>query len=412
MSFATFITKGLIQQKNRRFSGPVIFIATTAIALGVAIMIVALAVGFGFQTEIRDKLVGFGSHITITNMDFNQSFETNPIQNDTCLVNNIRKIPAVQNVQPFILKPGIIKTSEAFQGIALKGIDAHFDTSFIASAINEGHFINLSDSIKTDGILLSKTLAEALKLQLNDPVRIYFVQNGIRARKFVLEGIFDTHFPEYDEKLAYVALRHLRQINLWNDDEISGYEVNLDSFDTLDEAFEDVSFLTSAFLGKDGTLLRAQSIRQQQPQMFGWLALMDTNMAVILVLIMAVAILNMISGLLILILENTNNIGLFKAMGATNRSIRRIFILISIRIIGKGMIIGNVVGLIICFLQSQYGFLELDPENYYLDKVPILLELHVWLLLNLGTIIVTTLALIGPSHVVAKIVPVKAIKFN
>ncbi len=414
MNYSLFVARRLLtpNKKGRKLSGPVVAVATAAIALGIGVMIVAVAVGFGFKEQIREKLAGFGSHVQVTSMDFNQSFETNPIHQDSALVRQLLEIQGVRHVQPYVLKPGIIKTSDAFQGMALKGIDSEFDTLFISSNLEQGHMLHLTDTLKSSGIVLSRATADRLHLNLGDAVRMYFVQNGIRARRFTLEGIFNSHFSEYDNKLAYVDMRHLVQINGWQSDEVSGYEVLMRDFDSLDYAAEQISFVTSSYIGPGNSFLRAQSIRQTQSQMFGWLNLLDTNMLVILVLIMAVAILNMISGLLILILENTNTIGLLKAMGCRNAKIRQIFIFMALKIIGKGMIIGNVIGLTICVVQHFTGAVRLDPENYYLDTVPVSLHVHIWLILNAVTLAVTTLSLLGPSYIVERIKPAKSIRFN
>ncbi len=414
MNYSLFIARRILSggQTKNRLSGPVVKIATTAIALGMAVMIVAVAVGLGFKKEIRDKLVGFGTHVQIMSMDFNQSYETSPIRDDSLLVEQIRTIEGVRNVQPFVLKPGIIKTQDAIQGIALKGIDASFDTTFLHSIMVEGQMIGLSDSTKSGGIVISRTMADMLRLEMGGAVRMYFIQNGIRARKFTVEGIFDSHFPEFDEKMAYVDMRQLTQLNGWENGQISGYEVLLNDFDQIRAVNDEIKYFTSTYIAPGTSFLRSQSIYELQPQMFGWLSLLDTNIVVILVLIIAVAGLNMVAGLLILILENTNTIGLLKAMGATNSKIRRIFIYMAVRIIGRGMLIGNIIGIALCVIQSQTGVVGLDPENYYLDTVPILLQPHVWLGLNLLILTLTTLMMVAPSYVVSRILPAKSIRFN
>lgn len=396
----------------RRLSGPVIKVATAAVALGVAVMMVSLAVGIGFKKEVRDKIVGFGTHVQIVSFDYNRSYETNPIDYDTVLCRQVMAVDGVRHVQPFIVKPGIIKTDDAIQGLALKGIDRQFDNTFLSSIMEEGDTLSLPDTAKSSGMVLSRTLADALKLSLGDPVRMYFIQNGIRARRFELVGIFNSHFPEFDERMAYVDMRQLTGLNGWTDGQISGYEVMLSDFDRMIDAADEISYIASAELLPDNTFLRTLSIVDLQPQIFGWLNLLDMNIAVILVLIIAVAGLNMISGLLILILENTNTIGMLKAMGCPGARIRRIFLYMAARIVGRGMLWGNILGLALCMLQKFTGIVALDPENYYLDTVPILLTPLTWLLLNIATAAVTTLMLIGPSYVASRISPAKSIRFN
>ena len=413
MNYSLYIAKRLLKQKRGKLSGPVVKVATTAVALGVAVMIISLSVGFGFKQEVRDKIVGFGTHVQIVSFDYNRSYETNPLPNDSVLCQTIKAIDGVKNLQTFILKPGIIKTDDAIQGVALKGVDSSFDWSFINSVMEEGASLASDTTDGSVGIVVSRTLASLLKLNLGDPVRMYFIQNNnIRARKFVLQGIFNSHFPEFDEKMAFVNSRHLAKLNNWTEGQISGYEVMLDDFDKMDQAVDDIASVTSSYVGPSDTFLRVQSIKELQPQMFGWLNLLDMNIAVILILIIAVASLNMISGLLILILENTNTIGLLKAMGSRNGNVRRVFLYMAVWIIGRGMLIGNALGIGLCLIQKYTGFVSLDPESYYLDTVPILLSPLVLVLMNVGTLILTTLMLVGPSYVVSKIVPAKAIRFN
>ncbi|MCQ2230065.1 MAG: ABC transporter permease [Bacteroidales bacterium] len=413
MNYSLYIAQRLLKQKRGKLSGPVVKVATAAVALGVAVMIISLCVGFGFKREVRDKIVGFGTHVQIVSFDYNHSYETNPLPNDSVLCAAIKKIDGVKNLQTFILKPGIIKTDDAIQGVALKGVDETFDWTFIDSVMEEGASLASDTTSGSTGIVLSRSLSSLLKLGIGDPVRMYFIQNNnIRARKFVLQGVFNSHFPEFDEKMAFVNSRHLAKLNNWSEGQISGYEVMLDDFDKMDDVVNDIAAMTSSYVGPKDTFLRVQSIKELQPQMFGWLNLLDMNIAVILVLIIAVAGLNMISGLLILILENTNTIGLLKAMGSRNSNVRRVFLYMAMWIIGRGMLIGNVLGIGVCLVQKYTGLVSLDPDSYYLDTVPILLSPVVLLLMNVGTLALTTLMLVGPSYVVSRIVPAKAIRFN
>lgn len=415
MSYASSIARRLIHSKTagQRLSGPVIKVATAAVALGVAVMIISLSVGLGFKAEIRNKIVGFGTHIQVMSFDYNQSYETNPITDDPSLYEQLSSVNGVRHVQPFVMKPGIIKTEDAIQGIALKGIDTRFDWTFLSSIMQEGEALSISDTTRSNGIVLSRSLANSLKLSLGDPIRMYFIQNnGIRARRFELTGIFDSHFPEFDEKMAYVDMQHLTRLNNWNEDQISGYEILTNSFDDIDDISLNLLHVTSSYMTVNDSFLRVVSIKELQPQMFGWLGLLDTNIAVIIILIIAVAGLNMISGLLILILEHTNMIGILKSMGARNKNIRAIFIYLAIYIVGRGMIIGNVLALAICFIQKYTNVITLDPSSYYLDTVPVYLSFWYILLLNIGTLALTTLMLIGPSYVISRILPAKSIRFN
>lgn len=415
-NYSLFIAHKLLQQRSGKLSGPVIRVATAAVALGVAVMILSLSVGLGFKQEVRDKIVGFGTHIQIVSFDYNRSYETNPIPNDSLLCSKINSINGVKHIQPFIVKPGIIKTDEAIQGVALKGVDATFDWSFIESVMEEGSTIDFgtdSTSKASEAIVLSRTIANLLCLNVGEPVRMYFIQNnGIRARKFILTGIFNSHFPEFDEKMAFVDMRHLAKLNGWADGQISGYEVMLSDFDLMDNVTYDIATSTSTYVGPNDTFLRVQSIKDLQPQIFGWLNLLDTNIFVILALVIAVAGLNMVSGLLILILENTNTIGLLKSMGCPNDNIRHIFLYMAAWIVGRGMIIGNLIGLTICLIQKNTGVISLDPDSYYLDTVPILISPITLIALNIGTLLLTILLMLGPSYIISRISPAKSIRFN
>lgn len=399
--------------RGHQFSGPAIRVATAAVALGMVVMIISVAVGLGFKREIRDKIVGFGTHIQLTSLNLNSSLETPPLPYDSSLVEAVAQVPGVRSIQPFVTKPGIIKTDDAFQGITLKGVDTSFSWSFISSCLVEGTVLSLPDSAKSDQIVLSHSLAQLLKLNLGDPVRMFFVNSeGVRARRFTICGIFDSHFDEFDKSLAYVDMRHLVQLNGWQPGTVSGYEVLLSNFDDMDAVADSLVSIVSTRFTSEDDMIRVRDIRDLQPQIFGWLALLDQNILVIIVLIIAVAGLNMVSGLLILILEHTNAIGIFKAIGARNSMLRNVFILMALRIVGRGLLIGNVVGVGLCLFQFYTGAVGLDPENYYLDTVPVLLSVPHLLLLNVGTAILSFLLLLGPSGMVARISPVKSIRFN
>ena len=399
--------------QGRRFSGPAIRVATAAVALGMVVMIISIAVGLGFKREIRDKIVGFGTHIQLTSLNLNSSIETPPIPYDSLLVLSARSVPGVSGVQPFITKAGIIKTDDAFQGIALKGVDSSFSWSFIQSCLVEGSTLHLTDSTKSDDIVLSRALADMLNLSLGDPVRMFFVnEEGVRARKFNISGIFDSHFEEFDKSLAYVDMRHISSLNNWQPGMISGYEVLLSDFDMMDDVSSSLVDIVANHATSEDDMIRVRDIRDMQPQIFGWLALLDQNILVIIVLIIAVAGLNMVSGLLILILEHTNAIGILKAIGATNATLRNVFILMALRIVGRGLLIGNIIGIGLCLIQQYTGIIGLDPHNYYLDRVPILLNVPNILLLNIGTALFSLFLLLGPSGMIARISPVKAIRFN
>ena len=415
MNISIFIARRLTHgdKESRNLSGPAVKVATAAVALGMVVMIISVAVGLGFKQEIRDKIVGFGTHIQLTSLNLNSSFETPPLTYDTLLVEQIERTAGVRSVQPYITKPGIIKTDDSFQGIALKGVDIRYDWSFLRSCLTGGDVVATSDSAKSDDILMSRTLTSMLKLRIGDPVRMFFVQDGkVRARRFTLSGIFDSHFEEFDKSLAYVDMRHLSQLNGWEPSQVSGYEVLLTDFDKMGDVADELASEVLGRRGSDDEMIRVRHIRDLQPQIFGWLDLLDQNILVILVLVIAVAGLNMVSGLLIIILEHTNTIGVLKAIGATNGMLRKVFIAMALRIVGIGLLIGDVIGVGLCAAQKATGMVGLNPDNYYLDTVPILLSASHIVLLNAGVGLLSLLLMLGPSGMVARITPAKSIRFN
>jgi len=414
LNFELFIAKKIRSGgvTGKKLAGPVIKVATLGVILGMVVMILSLAIGFGFKKEIREKIVGFGSHIQVMSYDYNESFETNPINFDPAFIEVLDSIPGVENVQVFATKPGIIKTKDALQGIVLKGVDHQYNWSFIDGVLQKGEVLNLNDSVKSNGILISEDLASMLQLELGDPVRMYFFQNSILARKFTVTGIYNSNFPEFDKTFAYVDIRHVQKLNGWEQNEVSGYEIGIEDFNRLDELTREVYFQASSRIEDDGSMMRTRSIKQVQPQIFGWLNLLDMNVLVIIVLIVLVAGINMVSGLLILILERTNMIGVLKALGAQDKSLQKVFLYLSTFILGKGLLIGNLFGLGICLLQKYTHFVSLDPVDYYLEYVPIHINLWHVLVLNLSVVALTMLMMLAPSFLVARISPVKAIRFD
>lgn len=397
---------------GKRLAGPVVKVAITGIVLGMVVMIISVATGMGFQKEIREKIIGFGSHIQVVSYDFNLSYQTNPIEQDSALEAGMRSVPGIKHVQRFATKPGLIKTRDEMQGIVLRGVGPEFDWSFFRTILVEGRSLNLNEEKSANGILLSDDLAGMLNLQVGDKVPMYFFEDQIRARNFTIEGIFDSHLPELDETFVIADIRQVQRLNNWSEDQISGYELLAGSFEDLMFTGSNVADVVSGHISPDGTMLRTRTIQQTQPQIFGWLDLLDMNIVVIIVLIVLVAGFNMITGLLILILERTNMIGVLKAMGIADWPLRKIFLTLAAHITIKGLFWGNLLGLGFCWAQARFGFVALDPANYFLDTVPIHLSgLHI-LLLNVGAILTIFLMMIGPSFLVARISPVKAIRFE
>ncbi|MFV0391827.1 MAG: ABC transporter permease [Paludibacteraceae bacterium] len=414
MNLEYYIAKRIHFEKKgkRNVSRPAVRIATIGIAVGVAVMLVAIAVVIGFKEEIRNKTIGFGSHIQITNFDNNNSYEMQPIHINDTLMDEIKHIPDLKHVQRFVTKPGIIKTNENFQGMVLKGVGPEFDWNFFQSNLIEGEVLNLTDTASRNEAIVSKALADMLQLRLGDSFFTYFFQEQIRARKFTIKGIYSTNFAEYEKLFILTDIRIAQRLNGWESEYFSGLEILVDDYDNLDKVNTDVLSVAANRFDEDGNGYFIQTIRQLNPQIFSWLDLLDMNVWVILFLMLAVAGFNMISGLLILILEKTNMIGILKSFGARNWSIRRVFLYESIFLIGKGMLWGNIIGLVICFIQYQFKIIPLDPVSYYTDTVPITFNWLYIIILNIGTLLTSILMLIGPSYLITKISPAKIIRYE
>lgn len=413
MNLEFFIAKRIhFQQGKKNISRPAVRIATIGIALGLAVMLISVAVVIGFKNEIRNKTIGFGGHIQISNFDNNNTYEMNPIKVDKALINKISAIDGVKHVEKFVTKPGIIKTDNEFQGIVIKGVDAGFDWDFFKSNLIEGKIIDVSKSSPSNEIIISKYLTNLLGLRLGDSFFTYFIGSQIRARKFKIVGIYSTNFIEYDKLFLLADMRQVQNLNDWDSLSYSGIEVLISDFDRLDEVGDAVYDATANKFSNEGNAYSTQTIKQINPQIFSWLDLLDMNVWVILILMLAVSGFNMISGLLILILERTNMIGILKSVGATDWSVRKIFLYHSFFLVGKGMLWGNFIGLTLCAIQYFTGIIPLDPEAYYVATVPICFNWLYIILLNVGTLLASLLMMVGPSYLITKITPAKIIRYE
>ena len=374
---------------SSNLSRPFIRITTIAVALSLTIMIISVAVVTGFKKQISEKTIGFGSHIQILNFDSNLSYETRPISKNQDCLPKIKKINGIRHIQQYALKPGIIKTDNDIQGVVLKGIGPDFDWSFFKKNLVEGSTFELSDSATSNSTIISKTLAHLLRLKVGDKFAMYFVQEPSRVRMFTVAGIYDTQMAEFDKVFVLGDIKHIQKLNDWKDDQISGFEILVDDFNKIDELTMAVDDIAGFVFFDDGSKLKVQNILQKYPTIFDWLGLQDINTIVLIVIMLFVAGINMISGLLIIILERTNMIGVLKALGASNPLIRRVFLVQSGYIITKGLLFGNLIGLTLCVLQQKFGFIKLDEASYYLSTVPINLNVFHILLLNIGTFLVT-----------------------
>ncbi|MBI9059041.1 MAG: ABC transporter permease [Labilibaculum sp.] len=414
MNLELFIAKKITNNEkgDGNISHPIISIAKVSIALGISVMILAVAIVTGFKSEITNKVIGFGSHIQITNYDNNSSFETQPIEKSTVSIDQIENISGIKHVQAFATKPGILKTKSEIQGVVLNGVGFDYDWDFFKKHIVEGDTIQLSDDGKSNDILISERLSTLLHLNLGDKISLHFIQNPPRMRRFTITGIYNTGMQEFDQLFLFCDIKHIQKLNDWTEDEISGYEIFIDDFNDLEYIEHQVKGITASSFSEEGASLKVRNIIRKYPQIFSWLDMLDLNVWIILSLMILVAGFNMVSGLLIIILEKTNMIGILKALGTPNWSIRKIFLYQSSMLIGKGMLWGNVIGISICLLQYWFEIIPLDPANYYVDTVPINLNISHLILLNVGSLVATVSMLLIPSYLITKITPAKAIKFD
>ena len=407
MNVEYFIAKRLFtaKEENNSYTKPILRIAILAIALSVAIMLLSVMVVTGFKKDISDKIIGFGSHITITSFSDNQSYETEPIQISDSLKKSILKSPEVKHISTFATKAGIIKTKDEILGVVLKGVSSNYDWSFFNNNLIAGKCFNVNDSLRTNQVLISENSANSLQLGVGDDLIMYFVQDPPRVRKFKISGIYNTAFTDFDKLFVMGDIKHIQSLNGWQNSLVGGVEISINDFNKLD-------IVTQKIYDKIPYNLNAQSIKEKTPQIFDWLDLQDINVRVILILMLIVGGINMITSLLILILERTKMIGLLKALGANNWSVRRVFLYSAVHLILKGLFLGNCIALGLAFLQKQFSIISLDPNIYYMNTVPVDFPFINIIVLNVGTIIVCYLVLIVPSIIITKITPVKAIRFT
>jgi len=365
-----------------------------------------VAILTGFQQEIRKKVVGFGSHIQISHFDSNNSYEQTPISINGNTLKKIESIKGVSHVNSFGVKAGLIKTADQIEGVVFKGVDKNYDWSFFKEKIKEGRAPQFKDTVTSNEILISKKIANLLNFKVNDEVRMYFIiDNNVRGRKFTVSGIYETGLTEFDETYILGDIRHIQRLNNWTPDEVSGYEVAIDNFKELDVISEKVY----SIIGFD---LNTQTIKQLYPQIFDWIEIQDVNVLIILVLMTLVSGITIISTLLILILEHTKDIGILKAVGATVNSIRKIFLLTSVYIVLYGLFWGNLISLLLIWIQKYFGVIPLPPDSYFLSQVPVSINILQLLLINLATITICLLMMLIPSMVIKYISPIKAIRFE
>jgi lipoprotein-releasing system permease protein len=406
LNLSAFIAKRIAFKSKRTFSKLSVRIAILGIMLGLAVMILTMAIIRGFKAEIREKVRGFSGDIIVVKYDLNYSFENSPFVINKKTLNQFRTDSEIAFYQPYASKAGIIKTADEVEGVVLKGVDKTYRWDFFKKILIQGRVPDFSDSNKVQReIMISKHTADRLKKNVGDEFLMYFVQQPLRKRKFEIVGIYNLGVEDVDKMYVIGDLRLVRKLNNWSAGEVGGYEIRLKNFDNLDSTAEKI-------YNSIDMNLKSYSVKEYYPAIFQWLSLLDVNTQVILVLMMAVAVINMVSALLIIILERTNMIGILKALGSTNWAIQKIFLNNAAFLIGIGLLLGNVLGLGICFFQQNTHLLKLDQASYYMDYVPVELHLVDVVLLNAGTLIICLLVLLIPSFVVTKIAPVKAIAFK
>lgn len=415
MNIELHIARRLVGRNERKknISGPVVAIAIAGIALGLAVMILSASVVTGFKREIRNKVIGFGSHINLINFDSNISYETTPVRKDQPFLEDLMLIPGVRHIQPFATKAGIIKTrDDDIQGVVLKGISRDFDWSFFDRNMLEGERFTVTDTSTSNKAVISSSIASLLRLNVGDDFAMYFVQDPPRVRRLTVSGIYETGLEDLDKLFVLADIKHIQRLNDWEEDQVSGYEILLHNYDNLDRITRQVDDLAGYIFTEDLQRLRVVSIRDKYPQFFDWLELLDMNVWVILTLMVIVAGFNMVSGLLILILERTSMIGILKALGLGNNGLRKIFLYQSAFLIAKGLFWGNLIGIGIALLQKYTGLVSLDQASYFIATVPVNLRLIHILLLNAGTMIITVAMLMVPSYIIGRISPEKTIRFD
>lgn len=414
MNWKLFVARRIYSSREgkKEVSKPAVRIAMAGIAIGLAVMIVSVAVVLGFKHQVRDKVVGLGSDIILSSIDASQLYQMAPVEGNDSLMHVLEQVPGVKHAQRFSSKPGMIMTADNFQGMVLKGVGQEYDLKYLTEHLVEGTLPAFTDSVASNQTLISRSIADKLGVKVGDKLYTYFIEDGVRARRLTVSGIYQTNLSNYDDYFLVTDIYTLGRLNNWKSDQVSGLELEVTDYNQLEAVTDRVRALINDRTDAYGSTYCARSVEEVYPQIFAWLNLLDTNVWVILILMTGVAGFTMISGLLIIILERTNMIGVLKALGADNASIRRIFLLFSVFLIGKGMLWGNIIGVGLCLIQYFFAPFKLDPVTYYVNTVPVELNIGYYLLLNLATLLVAVGMLIGPSFLVSRIQPARSIRFE
>jgi lipoprotein-releasing system permease protein len=410
-----FLARHIYDEKGdkKKVSRPAIRIATIGVAIGLAVMIVTVSVVLGFKHTIRDKVAGFGSHIQIQNIFAYTQAGNFPICLGDTLTTAFKQVKEVRHIQRYTHTQGILKTDDDFMGVVLKGLGAEYDTQFLKESMIEGELPQFCDSASKYPLVISKTMADKLQLRVGDRLFAYFINNDdIKARRFTIKGIYQTNMKRFDDIFCLTDIYVTNKLNGWRTDQCSGAELLINDFTQLEQIYPQIAEIANKTHDKDEQTLAAQTIMQAYPQVFSWLGLLDINVWIILALMTAVAGFTMISGLLIIILERTQMIGILKALGARNNTIRHTFLWFAAFIIGKGLFWGNIIGLGIVILQMKTGLVSLDPQTYYVNEAPMEINVPIIIALNLSTLIISVLVLIAPSYLVSRIHPARSMRYE
>ncbi|MDR0724681.1 MAG: FtsX-like permease family protein [Prevotellaceae bacterium] len=410
MNTEFFIAKKLSFNKDNKPVKVMTRIAVFSVALSIAVMIVATSVLSGFKIQLKEKISGFNSHVRIANLDSNYSFDTPPIRNDYDFYGSITALPEVRHIQQYAYKGGIIKANNDIQGVVLKGVGTDFDWSFFEQYIVDGNVFPVNDSVASDKALISESLSNLLKLKTGDSFEIYFVQEPVRVRRFTVAGLYNTYFEEMDKIFVICDIRHIRRLNRWNNNQVSGMEIMLRNPDNMDKAYEKIDKIAGYLTFDDGSRLEVTTLRSAFPEIFNWLAILDMNVLIILIIMVVVAGFNMISGLLIMLLEKISTIGILKSMGMTDFSIRKIFMYRSSMIVLRGLVYGNILGLSLCALQYCFGIVHLNPESYFFSTAPVNIDLFSVITLNVCSFVLIVLSQMLPTIIISRISPDKTMR--
>ena len=415
MNFPLFIARRIYgdQGDRRKVSRPAIRIATIGVAIGLAVMIITVSVVLGFKHTIRDKVVGFGSHIQIGNILSLGSTDAYPICLNDSMMQVLNGIEGIRHAERYTYTQGILKTDDDFLGVAFKGVGPEYDLTFLKESLLEGELPQFCDTATKYPLVISKSMADKLQLKTGDRIFAYFIsEDDVRARRFNITGIYQTNMKRFDDLICLTDIYATHKLNGWFDDQCTGAELLVEDFAQLQKTNRNVIKKVNRTLDRYNNTFASQTIEEAYPQVFSWLELLDINVWIILALMIAVAGFTMISGLLIIILERTQMIGVMKALGASNSTIRHTFLWFATFIIGQGLLWGNIVGIGLVLLQQHTGLVTLDPQTYYVSEAPMELNIPFILLLNVATLLISVFVLIAPSYMVSRIHPAKSMRYE